>query len=153
MLESELLASYKPEATDRFMDSLTWFPANGKQEMVIETGVPIYSLCAHHMLPFFGVAHVGYIPEERIFGLSKIPRVIDFFSRKLQMQERLTSEVADFLHDYLGAKAVIVVMECRHFCMESRGVQKAGVTTKTSALRGIAETQPHVKEEFLRLIK
>lgn len=151
MYREELLSSYQPGAMEKLLASMTTFPAAGKHEMVIEHPIPFISLCAHHMLPFVGEASVGYIPDKLVVGLSKIPRVVDFFSRKLQMQERLTSEVADFLMEYLKPKGVIVRMKARHLCMEARGVRKAGVATTTSALRGIC-TEAEVKSEFFTLL-
>ena len=151
MMRDELLSSYKDGAMDALKEKLRVFPSEGKQEMVTLSSIPFVSLCAHHMVPFFGEAHVGYIPQQSIIGLSKIPRVVDFFSHKLQVQERMTSEVADFLQEYLDPLAVIVYIEARHLCMEARGVRKVGVVTRTSALRGKAHLEG-VKQEFYTLI-
>ena len=154
MLHDELLAAYRPGALDDLVRRFTTFPAAGKQPhpMVTEGPIPFISMCAHHVLPFAGEAFVGYVPGDRLVGLSKIPRVVKFFSRKLQMQERLTEEVADFLTEHLQPKGVIVLMKARHFCMEARGVETPGVITRTSALRGIAFEDPAVREEFYRLL-
>lgn len=153
MYLNELLAAYQPGALESLLTKLTTFPCpGGRQEMVVLSPIPFISLCAHHVLPFVGEAHVGYIPSDRIIGLSKIPRIVDFFSAKLQVQERLTSEIADFITDYLDPLGVVVYLEARHLCMEARGVRKPGVMTRTSALRGIA-TKNSVKTEFYRLIR
>ena len=152
MLQDELLASYQPGALDDLRKRFTTFPTGGAGEMVTEGPIPFFSLCAHHMLPFIGEAFVGYLPGDRLVGLSKIPRVVRFFSQKLQMQERLTMEIADFLDDELKPLGVIVVMRARHFCMEARGVRTPGVLTRTSALRGLAFRNPDVKREFYTLL-
>jgi GTP cyclohydrolase I len=147
MYYDELLSSYRDDKRAEFLAKLTTFDADGYNEIVMVADVPFASLCAHHMLPFVGVAHVGYIPRKRIVGLSKIPRIVDFFSHKLQTQERLTLEVADFFVDLVDPAGVFVVMEASHYCMIMRGVQKAGSITSTAALRGVA-TRPDVKSEF-----
>lgn len=126
--------------------------ANGYNEMVLQRDIPLWSLCEHHVLPFFGVAHIAYIPDRRIVGLSKLSRVVDVFARRLQVQERLTVEVADFLSDALHPLGVGVVLECRHTCMECRGVQKANTVTQTSALRG-ALLEGRARAEFLTLLR
>ena len=107
----------------------------------------------HHLLPFHGVAHVGYLPGERIIGLSKLGRVVEFFSRDLQIQERLTSQVADWLQQELEPKGVGVVLEAEHICMSLRGVQKLGASTVTSALRGLVRDDARTRQEFLALTK
>ncbi len=122
-------------------------------EMVIVKDIPFYSLCEHHMAPFFGIAHVAYLPGEKIVGLSKIPRVVDLFSRKLQNQERITDQVAGYLMTHLLPLGVAVVLEARHMCMEMRGVRKAGTSTITSAMRGKFKTEINTRQEFLNLIK
>jgi GTP cyclohydrolase I len=120
--------------------------------MVFQANLPIYSVCEHHIAPFFGLAHVAYIPNKRIVGLSKIARVMDIFARRLQVQERLGSQIADCLMEHLEPEGVGVVLQCRHMCMESRGVQKAGTVTLTSALRGSFKEQPEVRAEFMGLV-
>ena len=122
------------------------------KEMVIVKDIPFYSCCEHHMVPFHGKAFVGYIPNGKIVGLSKIARMIDLFSRRLQVQERLTSQVADALMELLEAKGVMVVVEAEHLCMSMRGVNKPGHSTVTSAVRGCFEEEK-VRSEFLKLIK
>jgi GTP cyclohydrolase I len=123
------------------------------REMVVVKDVEFYSLCEHHMLPFFGRAHVGYLPNGRVIGLSKIARVVDVFARRLQVQERLTNQIADGLAGVLGAHGVAVVLEASHFCMMMRGVQKQNSSTVTSAMRGTFEDNARTRAEFLELIR
>ncbi|HUH19902.1 GTP cyclohydrolase I FolE [Albibacterium sp.] len=120
-------------------------------QMVVVKDIEVYSLCEHHMLPFFGKAHIAYIPDGQIVGLSKIPRVVDAFARRLQVQERLTNEIRDCIHDTLKPLGVAVVIECRHLCMAMRGVQKQNSVTTTSAFTG-EFAQERTRNEFLRLI-
>ena len=121
-------------------------------EMVIVRDIPVYSLCEHHLAPFFGKAHVGYVPDKRILGLSKISRLVEVFGRRLQVQERLTNQIADALDENLQPLGVAVVIECRHMCMESRGVRHTGTSTVTSALRGSIKANADTRREFLSLI-
>jgi len=120
-------------------------------QMVVVKDIEVYSLCEHHMLPFFGKAHIAYIPDGHIVGLSKIPRVVDAFARRLQVQERLTNEIRDCIHETLKPLGVAVVIECRHLCMAMRGVQKQNSVTTTSAFTG-EFAQERTRNEFLRLI-
>jgi GTP cyclohydrolase IA len=130
----------------------TTFPNDGGyDELVVATGIPFHSLCEHHLLPFTGVAHVGYLPGERIIGLSKLARVVDLFARSLQVQERLTTQVAAWLDDHLAPQGVGVVLEAEHMCMSLRGVQKPGARTVTSALHGRLRDDPRTRQEFLSL--
>ena len=124
------------------------------QEMVIVRDIPFYSLCEHHLAPFFGKAHVAYIPsaEGRICGLSKLARLVDLYARRPQVQERLTSQVADALGKYLDPEGVLVVLEAEHLCMNMRGVKKPGSRTTTSAVRGIFESNHKTRDEALTLI-
>jgi GTP cyclohydrolase I len=122
------------------------------QQMVIVRDIPVYSLCEHHLAPFFGKAYVGYVPDKRILGLSKISRLVEIFGRRLQVQERLTNQIADALDTHLQPLGVAVVIECRHMCMESRGVRHTGTATVTSALRGSIKSNPDTRREFLSLI-
>jgi GTP cyclohydrolase IA len=117
----------------------------------VARGIPFHSLCMHHLLPFHGVAHVAYLPGERIIGLSKLGRIVEFFSRDLQIQERLTTQVADRLQRELEPKGVGVVLEAEHLCMSLRGVQKPGAKTVASALRGLVRDDPRTRQEFLAL--
>ncbi|MFN3876570.1 MAG: GTP cyclohydrolase I FolE [Flavobacteriales bacterium] len=121
-------------------------------QMVLVKDIEVYSLCEHHMLPFFGKAHVAYIPDGRITGLSKIPRVVDAFARRLQVQERLTDQIRDCLHDTLRPLGVAVVIEAAHLCMQMRGIQKQNSVTTTSAFTGIFLSDPRTREEFIKLI-
>lgn len=120
-------------------------------QMVVVKDIEVYSMCEHHMLPFFGKAHIAYIPNGHIVGLSKIPRVVDIFARRLQVQERLTNEIRDCIHDTLKPAGVAVVIECRHMCMAMRGVQKQNSVTTTSAFTGAFQNDV-TRSEFLRLI-
>lgn len=122
------------------------------EEMVIVKDIEVYSLCEHHMLPFFGKAHVAYIPEGKIVGLSKIPRVVDAFARRLQVQERLTIEIRDCIQRNLNPKGVAVVLECSHMCMQMRGVQKQNSLTTTSAFTGIFLNNEPTRKEFINLV-
>ncbi|MDQ3740642.1 MAG: GTP cyclohydrolase I FolE [Actinomycetota bacterium] len=130
----------------------TTFPNDGGyDELVVATEIPFHSLCEHHLLPFVGVAHVGYLPGERIIGLSKLARVVELYARDLQVQERLTTQVADWLDDHLEPKGVGVVIEAEHMCMSLRGVQKPGARTVTSALHGLVRDDARTRQEFLSL--
>ena len=120
-------------------------------EMVLIRDIEIYSLCEHHMLPFFGKAHVAYIPNGRIIGLSKVPRIVDAFARRLQVQERLTQLVAEALNDALDPRGVAVVIEARHLCMMMRGVEKQNSSATTSAMLGLFRDDPKTRMEFLDL--
>lgn len=127
----------------------------GHQEMVLVRDIPLYSVCEHHLVPFMGRAHVAYIPgvNGRICGLSKLARVVDVFAKRPQVQERLTSQVADTIVKHLAPQGVIVVIEAEHLCMSMRGVQKPGAITTTSAVRGIFRTQAATRAEAMSLIK
>ena len=122
-------------------------------EMVLVKNIDVYSLCEHHMLPFFGKAHVAYIPNGKIVGLSKIPRVIDAYSRRLQVQERLTIEIRDCIQRTLAPKGVAVVIECCHMCMQMRGVQKQNAQTTTSAFTGLFLSNDSTRKEFINLVQ
>jgi GTP cyclohydrolase IA len=130
----------------------TTFPNDeGYDELVVARDIPFHSLCEHHLLPFHGIAHVGYIPGGRIVGLSKLGRVVDYYARRLQVQERLTTQVARWLGDELEPRGVGVVIEAEHLCMSLRGVQKPGARTITSALHGVVRDDPRTRQEFLAL--
>lgn len=122
-------------------------------EMVIVKDIEVYSMCEHHMLPFFGKAHVAYIPNGKIVGLSKIPRVVDAYARRLQVQERLTLEIRDAIQRVLEPKGVAVVIECAHMCMQMRGVQKQNSTTTSSAFTGLFMKNETTRKEFINLIQ
>ena len=121
------------------------------ESMVMVRDIEVYSLCEHHMLPFYGRAHVAYVPDGRIIGLSKLPRVVEVFARRLQVQERLTDEIADAIEEVLAPRGVGVVLECEHLCMMMRGVEKQNSRTISSALRGCFRDDPRTRDEFLRL--
>ena len=133
---------------------MTTFPNDGGyDELIVARSIPVKSLCEHHMLPFIGIAHIGYLPGERIVGLSKLARVLEHFSRRPQVQERLTSQVSTWLRDQLGAAGVGVVIEAEHLCMTLRGVQAPGTTTVTSSLLGALREDPRTRAEFLALTR
>jgi GTP cyclohydrolase IA len=131
---------------------LTTFPNDeGYDELVLAKDIPVQSLCEHHLLPFQGVAHVGYLPGDRILGLSKLARVVELFARDFQVQERLTKQVADWLQDHLDPKGVGVVIEAEHQCMSLRGVRAAGSRTVTSSLQDVLRNNPSSRQEFFAL--
>ena len=123
------------------------------RDMIIVKDIEFYSLCEHHLIPFYGKAHVGYIPNGKIIGLSKIPRIIDFYSRRLQVQERLTNQIATCIQDLLNPKGVAVIMEGRHFCMLMRGVQKQNSIASTSSMLGAFKDKSTTRNEFLKLVE
>jgi GTP cyclohydrolase I len=122
-------------------------------EMVLVKDIPFYSLCEHHMLPFFGSCHVGYLPKGRVVGLSKIPRLVSMFAHRLQLQERMTKEIAEALNEELAPRGVGVVVEARHLCMEMRGVQKTGGQLITSCMLGTFRKDARTRAEFLELVR
>jgi len=133
--------------------TVTVFPnAERYSAMVMEKQIPFYSMCAHHLVPFYGHAHLAYIPNDQILGLSKFARILEFYAKRPQLQERLTEQVANFLESRLKPQGVMVVIEARHLCVEMRGVKKPGAMTVTSAIRGIFHQKP-VREEFLDLLR
>ena len=121
-------------------------------EMVIVKDIELFSLCEHHLLPFFGKCHVAYVPDKKVVGLSKIPRLVDMFARRLQIQERLTQQIAETLQERIGPQGVGVVVEARHLCMMMRGVEKQHSQTVTSAMLGVFRDQQQTREEFLSLV-
>lgn len=125
--------------------------AEPSDEMVLVRDIEVYSLCEHHLLPFFGKAHLAYLPDGKIVGLSKLPRVVDAFSRRLQVQERLTEQIRDCVQDTLGARGVAVVIEAQHLCMQMRGIEKQNAITTTSAFTGAFLEDPKTRKEFLDL--
>ena len=145
-----LTSGYK-ENLDDILNNAVFKSENN--EMIIVQDIEFYSLCEHHILPFFGKCHIGYIPNKKIIGLSKMARITDHFSRRLQLQERLTSEIAESIEKILNPVGVGVVMEGMHLCMMMRGVQKQNSYAVTSALRGMFKTDPRTRNEFLNLIR
>jgi GTP cyclohydrolase I len=131
----------------------THFDADGYDELVMVKAIPFYSLCEHHLLPFHGEAHVGYIPQGRIVGLSKLARLVEAYARRLQVQERLTEQIADAIVTHLEAKGVIVVISAEHLCMAMRGVEKAGTRTITSVVRGAMKDDPRARAEAFSLLE
>ena len=130
----------------------TTFPNDdGYDELIVARAIPFHSLCMHHLLPFHGVAHVGYLPGERLIGLSKLGRVVELFARDLQIQERMTTQIAHWLQRELEPQGVGVVLEAEHMCMSLRGVQKFGAKTVTSALHGLVRDDARTRQEFLAL--
>ncbi len=122
-------------------------------EFLLEKDIPFYSLCEHHLLPFFGKAHIAYLPKERVVGLSKLARTVEVYARRLQLQEQMTSQIADDIMTYLDARGVMVVIEAEHLCMTMRGVKKPGAKTLTISCRGEFETDPELKQTCLHLIR
>jgi len=122
-------------------------------ELVVVKGIEFYSLCEHHMLPFFGKAHIGYIPRKKILGLSKFARIVDIFARRMQLQERMTGQIADALTEVVEPLGVAVVTEASHLCMMMRGVEKQGSSTRTSAMRGAFRNNATTRQEFLDALK
>ncbi|MBD0282712.1 MAG: GTP cyclohydrolase I FolE [Thermoleophilaceae bacterium] len=158
-VDSDALGDTPRRVADAYSELLTpqpftatTFPNDdGYDELIVARAIPFHSLCMHHLLPFHGTAHIGYLPGERIIGLSKLGRVVELFSRDLQIQERLTTQVADWLERELEPKGVGVVLDAEHLCMSLRGVQKLGAKTVTSALRGLVRDDPRTRQEFLAL--
>jgi GTP cyclohydrolase I len=145
----ELLAGYHIDPVKLINDAL--FDVD-YTEMVIVKDIDFYSLCEHHMLPFFGRAYVAYIPKGKVLGLSKIPRIVDMYARRLQVQERMTQQIADFIDETLQPMGVAVVIEAAHMCSMMRGVKKANATMVTSAISGAFEKSPKTRSEFMKLI-
>ena len=145
-----LTRGYTQDATAVIQDAL--FDVE-YDEMVIVKDIEFFSLCEHHLLPFFGKAHIAYLPNGKVIGLSKIPRVVDVFARRLQVQERLTTEIADAIYDAINPQGVAVIVEAQHLCMMMRGVEKQHSATVTSAMRGVFKTQLQTRNEFLSLVR
>lgn len=145
----ELLEGYNVDIESLF----TKFDGENYKELVLVRDIPFYSLCEHHMLPFHGVAHLGYIPGDRIVGLSKLARLVEAFAHRLQVQERMTAQIADSMVKHLEASSVMVVIEAEHLCMTMRGVQKPGSITITSAVRGDFLNDPAARAEYLALLR
>src|SRR6185312_8781229 len=144
-------AAYAELLTPEPFNLTTFANDEGYDELILVRDIPFQSLCMHHLLPFHGVAHVAYLPNDRILGLSKLARVVDLFARSLQLQERLTTQVANWLQERLQPKGVGVVVEAEHLCMSLRGVEKPGARTVTCALHGLVRDDARTREEFLSL--
>jgi GTP cyclohydrolase I len=142
-------AAYSELLTPLPFEPTTFSNDEGYDELVVARSIPFHSLCEHHLLPFHGVAHVGYLPGERIVGLSKLGRVVESFARRLQVQERMTVQIADWVEEFLQPRGVGVVLEAEHLCMSLRGVQKPGTMTVTSALHGLVRDDARTRQEFL----
>jgi GTP cyclohydrolase I len=148
-----MAAAYAALLTARPFEMTTFPNDELYDEMVVVRSIPVQSVCEHHFLPFLGVAHVGYVPGERILGLSKFARVVERFARRPQVQERLTQQVAEWLDTQLSPRGVGVVIEAEHMCMTLRGVQASGTTTSTSSVRGLFRENPQTRAEFLASIR
>jgi GTP cyclohydrolase I len=147
-----LAKAYAELLTPRPFHPTTFANEEEYDELVMVREIPFQSLCAHHLLPFQGKAHIAYLPGERLVGLSKLARVVELHAHRLQLQERLTTQVADWLEEQLAPRGVGVVLEAEHLCMSLRGVQASGAATVTSALRGLVRDDPRTRQEFLSLI-
>lgn len=146
---ARMARAYAEMLTPRYFEPTTFDNDEGFHELVLARAIPLHSVCEHHMLPFLGVAHVGYLPGDRILGLSKLARVVELFARRPQIQERLTTQVADWLHTHLAPRGVGVVIEAEHMCMRVRGVRAEGTSTVTSILRGALGEDSRSRAEFL----
>jgi GTP cyclohydrolase I len=145
--------AYRELLTPAPVDPTTFPNDEHYDELVVVRDIPFHSLCEHHLLPFVGKAHVGYLPKDRIVGLSKLARVVEHFSRALQVQERMTQQTAQWLEEQLAPRGVGVVLEAEHMCMRLRGVKSPGTMTVTSSLRGIIRDDPRTRTEFLDLVR
>jgi GTP cyclohydrolase I len=148
-----MVEAYAELLTSGSFDFTTFANAEGYDELVVVEDIPVHSVCEHHMLPFVGVAHVGYLPADRILGLSKFARLVDFYSHRGQTQERLTQQIAEHLEHHLAPRGVGVVIEAEHSCMSLRGVRAAGTRTVTSALLGALRNNQPSRAEFLALVR
>lgn len=145
-----MMSGYKQNPKDIIQKALF---SSSNDEMVVVKDIEFYSQCEHHMLPIIGKAHIAYIPDGKVIGLSKIPRVVDIYARRLQIQEQLTEQICDALNKYLKPKGVAVIIDARHMCMEMRGVEKICSSTVTSALRGLFKSNKKTKDEFLSIVQ
>ena len=148
-----LTSGYRMDLEEVINDAIFAEGGDSAEDMVIVKDIEFYSMCEHHMIPFFGHIHVGYIPNGKIIGLSKIPRIVEVFARRLQVQERITQQVADVVEKVLQPKGVAVVAEAKHMCMCMRGIQKQNSWTTTSCMRGAFRQDPATRKEFLELLR
>ena len=125
----------------------------GNEEMVIVRDIPLYSMCEHHLIPFMGKAHIAYIPNGKVVGISKLARTVEVYARRLQIQEQMTNQIADAIEDCLGAKGVFVMVEAEHMCMSARGIKKPGSKTTTFAAKGVFETDENLRRDIIYLIE
>jgi GTP cyclohydrolase I len=145
-------AKFLAEFTNPAPFEMTTFAAENYDEVIVQSNIPFFSLCEHHIAPFFGEGFIAYIPDKKIVGLSKLARTLDLFSRRLQNQERITTQVAEYLVEHLEPKGVAVVLKAQHLCMSMRGIQKPNVITTTSKMTGAFLDKPEARNEFLQLI-
>jgi len=143
---------YREILSPKPLDEITVFEANGYDEMIVDNRIKFYSLCEHHLLPFFGEVAIGYVPDKKIIGLSKFSRVVEFYSRRLQMQERLTENIAQFLNDAIQPLGVGVIVQARHLCREMRGAKNSG-SMITSSLLGVMRSNLAARTEFMSLVR
>jgi len=148
----EIFAGYGDDASERLSRQFDSEDTGSDSGVVIEKDISFYSMCEHHMLPFFGKVHIAYIPDKKIVGLSKLARTVEVFARRLQVQERLTTQIADAVYEELGAKGVLVVVSAEHTCMTMRGVKKTGTQTVTMCSRGVFETDGELKNSVIGLM-
>jgi len=148
-MAEKLFGGYKQDPKSVFKT----FDGENYDEMIVVKNIEFYSMCEHHMMPFFGRVHVGYIPDGKIIGVSKLPRLVEIFSRRLQNQERLTQQIADAINKFLHPRGVAVIIEAKHLCMMARGVEKQNSEVSTSAVRGLFKKNTNTRSEFLRLVK
>ena len=149
----ELFSGYQYQTQDQYKDMFTMFDSDGRDEIIVVKDIQVYSMCEHHWLPFVGKAHVGYIPYEKIAGVSKIARLVDVFARRFQIQERLTEQITEKMMQLLNPRGAICIIEAEHYCMRMRGCNQQESKMITSSVKGIFEYDAGAKQEFLTLIK
>ncbi|HAU39393.1 MAG: GTP cyclohydrolase I, GTP cyclohydrolase I [Candidatus Peregrinibacteria bacterium GW2011_GWF2_43_17] len=148
-MAEKLFGGYKQDPKSVFKT----FDGENYDEMIVVKNIEFYSMCEHHMMPFFGRVHIGYIPNGKIVGVSKLPRLVEIFSRRLQNQERLTQQIADAINKFLRPRGVAVIIEAKHLCMMARGVEKQNSEVSTSAVRGLFKKNTNTRSEFLKLVR
>ncbi len=145
----ELFGGYKSDASEHLSRTF----GSAQRELVVEKDITFFSVCEHHLLPFYGKVHIGYIPDGKVVGLSKLARTVEVFARRAQIQEQLTGQIADAIMDTLKPKGVLVMVEAEHMCMTMRGIKKPGSKTVTISTRGCAEKDPEMKKEFMDFVR